>query len=335
MLETLKKLCTLPGPSGTENAVREYIIGKAKPFADEIIEDPMGNLLVFKKGGRAPSKKLMFAAHMDEVGVIVTGITDDGYLKFDFVGGVDRRVTIGKKVYINNHTGVIGMKAFHLVEASERSQIPKLSAMYIDIGAKDRAEAEKLVSPGDTGVFDPAVFEFGNGMIKARAIDDRVGCAVMLELLSGPLPVDAWFAFTVQEEVGCRGANTAAFSVRPEIAIILEGTTAADMPSQKGTDKVCAPCKGPVIPFMDGGTVYNRGLFEKLRDLAAANGIPWQTKTLISGGTDAQAIQRVAGGARVAAISAAVRYIHSPACVASVEDMENILKLARLFTETL
>ncbi|MBR5708743.1 MAG: M42 family metallopeptidase [Oscillospiraceae bacterium] len=335
MLDTLRKLCTLPGPSGSEDAVREFIISEVKPFADEIVEDPMGNLLVTKKGAREPSKKLMFAAHMDEVGVIVTGITDDGYLKFDFVGGVDRRVTIGKKVYINNHTGVIGMKAIHLMEESERSQIPKLSAMYIDIGASSRAEAEKLVSLGDTGVFDPGFVEFGNGMIKARAIDDRVGCAVMLGLIKEPLPVDATFAFTVQEEVGCRGANTAAFSVRPEIAIILEGTTAADMPSQKGTDKVCAPGKGPVIPFMDGGTVYNRGLFDKLRGLAEANGIPWQTKTLISGGTDASAIQRVAGGARVAAISAAVRYIHSPACVACIEDTENILKLARLFMETL
>jgi endoglucanase len=335
MLETLRKLCTLPGPSGSEDAVREYILSEVKPYADEIVEDPMGNLLVTKKGARSPSKKLMFAAHMDEVGVIVTGITDDGYLKFDFVGGVDRRVTIGKKVYINNHPGVIGMKAIHLMEDSERSQIPKLSAMYIDIGASGREEAEKLVSPGDTGVFDPGFVEFGSGMIKARAIDDRVGCAVMLKLIKEPLPVDATFAFTVQEEVGCRGANTAAFSVRPEIAIILEGTTAADMPSQKGTDKVCAPGKGPVIPFMDGGTVYNRALFDKLRSLAEANGIPWQTKTLISGGTDAQAIQRVAGGARVAAISAAVRYIHSPACVACLEDTENILRLARLFMETL
>lgn len=335
MLDILRKLCTLPGPSGMENAVRDYIIETARPYADEMMTDPMGSLLVFKKGARAPAKKLMLAAHMDEVGIIVTGITDDGYLKFDFVGGVDRRVTIGKKVYINGIPGVIGLKAFHLVEADERNRIPKLSTMYIDIGAKDKADAEKFVSLGDTGVFEDTVVEFGNGMIKARAIDDRIGCSIMLKLLTEPLPVDTWFAFTVQEEVGCRGANAAAFVVKPNIALIIEGTTAADMPSQKGTDKVCMPGHGPVIPFMDGGTVYNRGLFDTLRRLAENNGIPWQTKTLISGGTDASVIQRTAGGACVAAVSAAVRYIHSPSCVASKDDMENMLKLVKLFMETL
>ena len=335
MLDILRKLCTLPGPSGTEDAVRDYIIEQARPFADEMMTDPMGSLIVFKKGARAPAKKLMLAAHMDEVGVIVTGITDDGYLRFDFVGGVDRRVTIGKKVYINGHPGVIGLKAYHLVDAAERTKIPKLSSMYIDIGAKNRAEAEGIVSLGDTGVFEDTVVEFGNGMIKARAIDDRVGCAIMLKLITEPLPVDTWFAFTVQEEVGCRGANAAAFNIKPDIAIILEGTTAADMPSQKGADKVCIPGRGPVIPFMDGSTVYDRRLFETLRTLAETNGIPWQTKTYISGGTDASVIQRTAGGARVAAVSAAVRYIHSPSCVACKEDAENMLRLARLFMETL
>lgn len=335
MLDLLKKLCELPGPSGDEDAVREFIKAEAAPFADEMITDAMGSLLVFKKGARRPKNKIMLAAHMDEVGIIVTGITDDGYLRFDFVGGVDRRVVIGKKVYINGHIGVIGIKAIHLVQPEERSAIPKTSAMYIDIGAANRQEAEKLASLGDTGVFEGGVREFGAGFIKARAIDDRIGCAVMLSLIKEPLPVDTWFAFTVQEEVGSRGAFGAAFRIKPDIALILEGTTAADMPSQKGGDKVCIPGNGPVIPFMDKGAVYDRELFAALRGLAEENGIKWQTKTYISGGTDAQAIQRSVGGVRVAAISAAVRYIHSPSCVANKNDFEGIRELTKLYLETL
>ena len=337
MLEWIKQLCALSGPSGCEQQVRAYIREKVTPHADEILEDPMGNLLVFKKGACQPSQKLMLAAHMDEVGIIVTHITDDGYLKFGFVGSVDRRVVIGKRVWIGEHAvpGVIGIRAIHLVSQEERKHVPQLKDLYIDIGADSREEAERLVALGDMGTFDPSVVEFGDGYLKAKAIDDRIGCAVMLRLLCEPLPVDTWFAFTVQEEVGCRGANTAAYRLRPDIALILEGTTAADIPSQKGAERVCEPGKGPVIPFMDGGTVYDRGLYTSLWRLAEANNIPWQTKTWISGGTDASVIQRSGSGVRVAAVSAAVRYIHSPVSVACTADFENIYKLVRLFLETL
>ena len=335
MLETLKELCALPGVSGREDRVREYIMKRAEPFADELRTDAMGNQLVFRRGSKRPERTLMLAAHMDEVGVIVTDITDKGYLKFDFVGGIDRRVVIGKRVFIGENAvpGVLGIKAFHLVEQSEEDKIPKVKEMYIDIGAANREEAEKLVSIGDVGSFDPSVVEFGDGFIKAKAIDDRIGCAVMLELLRSELPVDTWFAFTVQEEVGCRGALGAAFALKPQIALILEGTTAADLPSQQGGAKVCVAGRGPVIPFMDGGAVYDRRLFEKLRALAVENNIPWQTKTYISGGTDAQAIQKSREGVRVAAISAAVRYIHSPSGVGCIRDFENIVRLARIFLE--
>ncbi len=192
-----------------------------------------------------------------------------------------------------------------------------------------------LVSLGDPCAFDVHIVEFGGGCLRAKAIDDRVGCAVMLALIEGGLPVDCHFAFTVQEEVGCRGSAAAAFRVRPEIGLVLEGTTAADLPSQKGNERVCAPGKGPVLPFMDGGSIYDRGLWKELTALAEEKGIPWQTKTWISGGTDASSIQKTAAGARVAAISAAVRYIHSPSCVGNTEDFENMLRLARAYLETL
>ena len=333
MMELIKELCALNGVSGDEDRVREFIRGQAEPYADSIRTDALGNLIVFKKGTKTTGHKLLMAAHMDEVGLIVTHVTDEGYLKFDFVGGVDRRVAIGKSVVLGDQAiqGIIGLKAIHLVSREERKKTPKTDSMYIDIGAKNKEEALKLVQPGTYGSFIGEPEAFGNGLLKAKAIDDRVGCAVMLALMKEELPMDVTFAFTAQEEVGTRGAFGAAFSVSHEIALVLETTTAADLPNVEEHRKVCAPGKGPVISYMDGGTIYDRGLFEDLRRLAEENQIPWQTKEYIAGGNDARSIQRSKAGVRVAAVSAAVRYLHAPASVGSVADFENMLKLARLF----
>ena len=167
--------------------------------------------------------------------------------------------------------------------------------------------------------------------MKAKAIDDRIGCAIMLELLKEDLPLDVTFAFTAQEDVGTRGALGSACSVSPEVALVLETTTAADLPGVEGARRVCAPGKGPVISYMDGATIYDRDLFENLRRLAEEHGIPWQTKEYIAGGNDARTIQRSRSGVRVAALSAAVRYLHAPATVGSLADFENMWKLTRLF----
>ena len=331
MLNTLKELCQLNGVSGNEDQVRRYIQNRANPFADELRTDPLGNLIVFKKGKKSTGNKLMLCAHMDEVGVIVTRITDEGFLKFDFVGGVDRRVAMGKPVVLgpNRVPGVIGLKAVHLVSREERKRAPKTESLYLDIGARDRESAEKWVELGDYGAFVCQPEMFGDGLFKARAIDDRVGCAIMLKLLEEDLPLDVTFAFTAQEEVGTRGAFGAAFSVTPEIALVLETTTA--LPCVEEHRRVCVPGKGPVISYMDGGTIYDRELFETLRRLSEENHIPWQTKEYIAGGNDARTIQRTKAGVRVAAMSAAVRYLHAPAGVGSIADFENMLKLTRLF----
>lgn len=333
MLNLVKELCALPGVSSFEEEVRAFLMDRCAPFADDMRVDAMGNLIVFKKGKKSTGSKLMLAAHMDEVGLIIRGITEEGYLKFDTVGGINRRVLLGKQVEIgpNKVKGVIGLKAYHLVSREEEKVVPKLDTLYIDIGAKNKAKAEKLVSLGDCGVFVSDCVEFGSGMLKAKALDDRIGCAVMLKLLEEELPLDCTFAFTVQEEVGTRGAFGAAFSVTPEMALILETTTAADLPGVEGHQKVCAPGKGPVIPFMDNGSIADRGLFALMRDTAEQNGIPWQTKHYIAGGNDASAVQRTKAGVRTVTLSAAVRYLHAPASVVSIQDMENILKLARHF----
>ena len=337
MRSELFELCRLNGTSGDEDRVREYIREKAAPYADSMRTDALGNLIVFKKGARSTGNKLLIAAHMDEVGLIITRVTDDGFLKFDFVGGVDRRVAIGKPVVVgeNNVPGIIGLKAIHLVKRDEMKRAPKTDALYIDIGAKNKEEALKLVQPGDYGCFVCEPEEFGNGLLKAKAIDDRVGCAIMLSLLRQELPMDVTFAFTVQEEVGTRGAFGAAFSVTPEIGLVLETTTAANLPDVELHRQVCAPGKGPVISFMDGATIYDRPLFERLRDLAEANDIPWQTKEYIAGGNDARTIQRSKSGVRVAAISAAVRYLHAPASVGSMADFEHMERLVMLFLNDL
>ena len=333
LIDTLKALCALPGVSSHEDAVRDYIRQMIAPYASSIRTDAMGTLIAEKKGTAPGQKSLMLAAHMDEVGLMIHTITDEGYLKFSTVGGIDRRVLIGKRVLVGDNAvpGVIGLKAYHLTSAEEEKSVPKLKDFYIDIGARDGKEAKALVSHGDAAVFDSDVLTFGNGFLKAKAIDDRIGCAVMIELMKRPLPMDCTFVFTVQEEVGTRGAFGAAFSVKPDIALVLEGTTAADLPTMPAHQRVCAPGKGPVVPYMDGGTFYDRELFQLLRTLAKEYDIPWQTKEYVSGGTDAGAIQRSREGVRVAAISAAVRYLHTPSSVAAISDFDHILRLAELF----
>ena len=333
MIETLKTLCGLSGVSSWEDPVRDYIRQRVEPHADRVEVDALGNLIVFKRGAKAAGNKLMLCAHMDEVGLMVKSVTEEGYLKFGCVGGIDRRILLGKQVEVGERKipGIIGLKAIHLTTAEERKKVPKITDLYIDIGAKDKEEALAQVEPGDVCTFVSDAVEFGEGLLKAKAIDDRVGCAVMVKLLEEDLPMDCTFAFTAMEEVGTRGAFGAAFSVTPEVALVLEGTTAADTPALEPDRQVCWPGRGPVLAWMDGGSIYDRELFELLRALAVENGVPWQIKHYLSGGTDAKAVQRTKAGVRVAGISAAVRYLHAPSSVCSISDAEQMLTLARLF----
>ena len=324
MLDTIKKLCALSGVSGWEDEVRDEILLQAMEYADAIESDAMGNLYAFKRGAKALSRPVMLAAHMDEVGLIITGYREDGSLRFQFVGGIDRRVVLGKRVFIGPRhiPGVIGLKAIHLVPKSERnSVVPKVEELYVDIGAESEEEAKELVSLGDRGVFDGSVTEFGNGLIKAKALDDRLGCAVLLELLKRDLPVDVCCVFTVQEEVGCRGAVTAANRLAPSVALALDGTTAADIGGVEEGKQVCRLGKGVVIPFMDGGTIYNPALYKKAVRSAEKRGILWQTKEMVAGGTDASAIQRSGEGTHVLTLSAPLRNIHSPASTGCISDI--------------
>ena len=328
MIKTLKELCLLNGISGDESCVREYIIEKIRDKCDYSV-DNLGNITAFRKGKKTPEKKLMIAAHMDEVGLIVTSVRSDGTLTFETVGGIDSAVIIGKRVKIgkNGLSGVVGSKAIHKLSAEEREKAPKISDLYIDFGAADKAEAEKYVSAGECVYFDSEFMEFGNNRIKSKAIDDRAGCALMLRLIEEEPEYDTFFVFNVQEEIGLRGSTVSAFSLQPDIAIVLEATTAADIDGADGAAKVCTINGGPVVSFMDRSTMYDKELYKTAFETAKENGIKCQTKSMIAGGNDSGAIHISGKGVRTIAVSLPCRYLHSPSCVISKQDFDDAYRL--------
>ena len=225
MLKLVKELCAASGPSSYEEEIRALIRAKAEPYADSIRTDALGNLIVFKKGKKATGNKLMLCAHMDEVGIIIHSITESGYLKFRFLGGVDRRVTLGKPVWLGEKRvpGVIGLKAYHLVSEEEEKKVPKLEDLYIDIGARSREEAEALVEIGDYGVFSGECVEFGEGFLKAKAIDDRVGCAVLLSSWNRSFPWTAPSSLPFRRKWGPAGLSEPLFLSRRRSPLSLKG----------------------------------------------------------------------------------------------------------------
>ena len=332
----LKELCRLNAASGREEAVREYLIAQL-PLDVSYKVDALGNLIVEKKGKSPAKNKVMLLSHMDEVALIVTYITEEGFLKFAPVGGIDARVLFGKAVSVGSKgvTGLIGGKAIHQCSKAEKDAVPEVEDLYIDIGAQSKEQAETLVALGDNAYFYGEPTEFGDGFLTAKALDDRVGNALMLQMLREELPFDMTFCFTVQEEIGTRGAAAAAFTVSPDYAIVIECTTAADLPEVEGHKQVCKLGGGAVVGFMDRGTVYDRALYDLAFRLAKERNIPCQTKTLIAGGNDAAAVHKAAGGVRTLAVSVPCRYIHSPACTAKQADIDSTAKLIRVLAETL
>lgn len=330
---SLYDIASISGISGREEEVSEYII-KRLPSDVTCKKDALGNLYVHKKGLKK-GKNLMVEAHMDEVGLIVTSVTEEGYLKFGTVGGIDPSVLLSRPVRLESGVyGIIGIKPIHLTEREERERIPSVSSLCIDIGAESKEEALLYAEPGDFATFIPVMTRLGNGRIRMKALDDRLGCNIMLDLLSKDIPYDTEFVFTVQEEVGARGAGAAAFNISPDTAIILETTTAGDILGVEGSERACVLGEGPVISYMDRGTVYDRGLYKEAVKAAEENGIGWQTKTLIAGGNDSSAVQRAGKGTRVLAVSVPTRYLHSPSCVADESDIEETERLVSVLLET-
>lgn len=330
MLELIKNLCSLNGISGREKSVREFIISQIEGHC-EYSTDALGNLIVFKKGKNPSKNKVLIDAHMDEVGMIVTGADSNGFVKFAKVGGINTKVIIGRAVYIGEQKipGVIGIKPIHLAESGEKSEIPKEDSLYIDIGADSKEQALEVVSYGDAVYLEGDFTEFGDGFICSKALDDRAGCAILIELIKSELEYDCYFSFSVQEEIGLRGAATASFSVNPDYAIVSETTTAADISGVEGDDRVCVCGEGVAVSFMDTSTVYDKDLFSKALEIAKIKGIKAQVKTRVAGGNNAGSIHKSGTGVKTLTLSVPCRYLHSASCVCKYEDILSAKDLVR------
>lgn len=333
IIDIISRLSEIPGVSGDEGKVRETITGLIKDHVEWHKADALGNLTAFKKGSSAPKNRLLYSAHMDEVGFIITMIEDSGLLRFSNVGGIDSRVVVGKALEVGpgRLPGIVGTKPVHLQKDGEKEEALPLDKLYIDIGAKDREEAEKHVSPGDRAVFTGGLTRFGGGMLMGKALDDRAGCALLIAMIRSELPRDCYFSFTVQEETGCTGAVTAGYAIEPDIAVAVETTTASDIAGVTPENEVCRLGAGPVISFMDKGTVYDHGLFTLALETAKANGIPAQVKNGVYGGNESRSLQTAKSGARTLAVSLPCRYIHSPANMLCEADLEPALDLLKAF----
>ena len=323
MSTVLKTLCDLNGTSGNEAAVRDSILEQIKPYCTTCTMDAMGSIIAFKKGKRTPEKRVMLSAHMDEVGFIITGATDEGYLQFAPVGGINPAVVLGRRLALENGGyGMVGTVPIHLLHGDAGEKVPSFDDLLLDVGAEDKQAAKAIAPVGSFAYFSEPYTAFGDGKICAKALDDRIGCMLMIELLRSELEADTWFCFQVQEEVGLRGAACTGSRVRPDLVLVLEATTAADLDGVTGDKRVCVLGHGPVVSFMDGATIYDRALYRLARETADENGIPNQTKTAIAGGNDAGALQRAGQGSAALAVSLPCRYIHSGASVVQRSDID-------------
>ncbi len=333
----LKRLSEASGVSSREDEVRDIIRGELYGVAD-ITCDVLGNLIAIKPG-REDMPRLMLCAHMDEVGLMITYIEDNGILRFEPVGGIDQRVLVSKAVRIGKDRipGVIGAKAIHLQEPDERKQVLRLPQLYIDIGAKDRKTAEGMVNIGDYAVFDTEFEELGQGIIKGKAFDDRIGCWILIKAMKrlASSELNIYALFSAQEEVGTRGAGSAAYAIEPDLALVLEGTTASDVPDVDEALYSTIVGKGPAITIMDRSFIAHPIIRERLEAVAIEHKIPYQVRRLTGGGTDAGKIHLTRGGIPTGAISIPCRYIHSPAAIASMKDAEAAVELVVRFVENI
>ncbi len=323
----LKTLCELNGPSGNEDAVRDFILKEISPYCEAHI-DKMGNILAFKKGVKSPKHKVMLDAHMDEVGVIITSITDSGLLRFATVGGIKTEALLCKRVCFGDTVGVIGAKPIHQSSADERKKLPEVESLYIDIGATDKKDAESYVSLGDIGTFIGEWADLADGHFRTKALDDRVGCAVLITLLKSEAEYDFYATFTVGEELGLRGAKTATYATEPDFAIALESTTACDIHGSSNENNVCVVGKGVAISFMDCATLYDKEYYDFTLALAKKENISVQVKQAVAGGNNSGAIHLTKKGVRTITLSLPSRYIHSSSSVGCMSDYEAQLNLA-------
>lgn len=325
MFELLEKLCTASAPSGCEKQVRELIEKEISPYVDSVETDVMGNLIARKTGS---GKKLMFAAHMDEIGVIATCHGEKGQVYVSALGGVDPYASLFQRVrFLNGTEGVLALDGTNDLLKSLTMQ-----KLYADVGAKNEEEAKKLVPVGEAGVF-VGDYKEQNGCVISKALDNRVGCFILIEAIKKMKQNknDLYFVFTVSEELGLRGAKTAAFTVNPDYAVAIDVTRTGDVPS---SDKMALELKkGVIIKVMDRSFIAHPLVKERMVTLCEQNKIEYQMGVLEKGGTDAGAIHLSGGGVPTGVIAIPTRYIHTPGEIVAKSDVENAILLATALIE--
>jgi endoglucanase len=338
-LKLLEDLSLAFGPSGREDGVADIIRSEISGLCDSFYTDRIGDVIAVIHGtaGGSPQRMLL-SAHMDEVGFMITGIEDNGYLRFSNIGGIDSNVLCGRRITISNGNkklpAIIASKPIHMQSEDERGEVTPPDKMYMDIGAKSKADAEELCHIGDYATFDSDFIYFGesNRRIKGKAIDDRLGCAALIDVMRGIFHgsrpnFDLYFAFTVREEVGSSGAGAVAYSVAPAYSIVIESTAVADIAGVTENERVAILGGGGVLSLIDKGTVYDRDFVDFALNCAKKHNINCQIKRYISGANDAACIHKSRSGVKTIAISAPVRYLHSASCVADTSDYFSITAL--------
>jgi putative aminopeptidase FrvX len=331
----LEKLSNARGVSGNETEVRALIIQSIRERVDEYRVDSMGNLIVLKRAF-APAKrrgtaKVMVAAHMDEVGLLIVHVENDGRLRFERVGGIDNRVLPSQVFFIgeNKVPGVIGVKPIHKSSSADIEKAIKAEDLTLDIGAKSKDDALEAVKIGDYASFATEFTRIGEGLVRGKALDDRTGCALLVELLAADYPFDLYGVFTVQEEIGSRGARVVAYSVEPEVAFVLESTVCDDSPKEKDVSPTTRLGYGPALTVADRSLIADKRLVKLVTAAARENGLLLQIKQPLIGSTDAGRLHLTREGVPSVAVAVPTRYIHSPAAMLSLRDFDNTLLLMR------
>lgn len=327
------------GPPGSESEVRDLLRRELEAYADEVREDKLGNLLFYHHGTEG-SPRVMLAAHMDEVAFMVTFIDEKGFLRFQPLGGVTSNLLPGQRVLFRGHKGpvkgIVGTRPPHIMKEEEQSKVTPLEDLFIDIGAESpEAARERGVEFGTFGVFDVKFTELGDGYLMGKAFDDRAGCTVLAQAFKALKDSDCSLIAvgTTQEEVGLRGARTAAWQAEPDLGLALEGTFAADVPDSR-PDRVSARLKsGPVVTVVDSTTITHPLVLRTLIQAGKKKEIPFQFKGLPTGGTDAGAIHLTRQGVPSGTIAVPCRYIHGPASITHIDDLRNTISLATEFVK--
>jgi endoglucanase len=330
-VDLLREIAEVAGAPGHEQRVREIVIREVTPLVDDVKVDNMGNVYAIKKG--KDSKRVMVGAHMDEIGFIVTHIDDAGFVRFHTLGGFDPKTHTAQRVIIHGKEdiiGVMGSKPIHVMSPEERTKMPKSTDYFIDLG-RNKEDVEKIVSVGDPITRQRGLIEMGD-CVNCKSLDNRLAVFILIESLRAlkdkEVPYDVYGVFTVQEEVGIRGANVAALEIKPDFGFGLDTTIAFDVPGAKPEEVITKLGEGTAIKIMDSGTICDYRMVKYMENIAAKYDIKSQKEILTAGGTDTSGIQRMnPGGAIAGAISIPTRHIHQSIEMANKDDIRGSIDL--------